>query len=64
LIALHALATVLKDVLETFENAARQSAKHLEMSEQWGGAMKSWKRTVFIGHGRSPVWLELQNFST
>lgn len=49
--------------VETIRNIARESAQHLRRLQP-EEKMKSGKvsRTVFIGHGQSPVWRELKDF--
>jgi predicted nucleotide-binding protein len=54
-------ARVLENGLDTVEKATREAALHLERIERQKRPMTTGKK-IFIGHGQSKIWLELQNF--
>jgi predicted nucleotide-binding protein len=62
LIALCLSATVLENGLSALMKAVRESALHLERIAKEQRKMPTTARTVFLGHGRSPVWRELKEF--
>ncbi len=62
LIAIPLSATVLENGLDALEKATRESALHLERIAQRKREMTATGKTVFIGHGGSPIWLELKEF--
>jgi predicted nucleotide-binding protein len=62
LIAIPLSATVLENGLDALEKATHEAALHLERLAQRKREMTATGKTVFIGHGRSPIWLELKEF--
>jgi predicted nucleotide-binding protein len=48
--------------LETLEKSARESASHLRRISDHRDKAPSVGTKVFVGHGRSPVWRELNDF--
>jgi hypothetical protein len=52
----------LEDGLSALIKAALESALHLERIAKEQKKMSPTARTVFLGHGRSPVWRELKEF--
>jgi hypothetical protein len=62
LLAIALSATVLGNGIDTLEKAVRESGLHLERIDQGKRKMMATGKTVFIGHGQSPVWRELSEF--
>jgi hypothetical protein len=62
LIAIPLAAAALANCLESLEKAARESALHVERIDQRRRKMTATGKTVFIGHGREPIWRELKDF--
>ena len=62
LIAIPLAAAALANGLENLEKAARESALHVERIDQRRRKMTATGKTVFIGHGREPIWRELKDF--
>jgi predicted nucleotide-binding protein len=62
LIAIPLSATAVEDGLAILEKATRESALHLERIAQRKREMTATGKTVFIGHGGSAMWLQLEKF--
>jgi predicted nucleotide-binding protein len=55
-------AGVTASAIDGLERAARLSASHLQRLEQGKQKASVTGMTIFIGHGKSPVWRELRDF--
>jgi predicted nucleotide-binding protein len=62
LIAIPLSATVIENGLNTLEKVSRESPLHLERIDQGQRKLTATGKSVFIGHGQSPVWRELKEF--
>jgi len=62
LIAIDLSVAALKSSLESLGIASREAANHLQRPITQNMASHPNGKTVFIGHGRSPLWRELGNF--
>jgi hypothetical protein len=62
LMAIDLSAGMLRSSLETLAIAAREAATHIQKSLRKDMTAGATLKTVFIGHGRSPLWRELMDF--
>jgi predicted nucleotide-binding protein len=62
LASLYILGTDVENALDAIGKLAREAALHLERIERQKKGMKVTGKKIFIGHGQSKIWLELQNF--